>query len=712
MPTKSALSQEKVSYVGGASCKQCHSTEYQAWQNSHHDKAMQPASALTVLGNFNNTKFEYFGVQSRFYKRGDTFYVETDGPDGELQEYPIAYTFGVYPLQQYLIAFPGGRLQALNLVWDSREKEQGGQRWFHLYPDENIRHDDELHWTGLNQNWNYMCADCHSTNLNKNYDLDTDSYHTSWTDINVNCEACHGPASEHLRWAENPEKYVNSSGKGFSFQFDQQAVWRFINPDSTAAQRFPTEISRKEVETCAACHSRRTTSHPGTLPGDPLLEHFQPSLLTPPLYHVDGQVNGEVYVYGSFAQSKMYQAGVTCSDCHDPHSLKLRASGNQICAQCHLPTKFDTQTHHLHKQGSEGAQCINCHMPVKNFMVVDARNDHSFRIPRPDLSSTLGVPNTCNQCHSDESSEWAAEILEKHFGKPGKPHFAQALAAGLSGAQQAESQLAKLIFAQDQPAIARATAVSLLPNNMASQQSAMLLQQVAQSDEPWLGYALASVGEQIPAQHRPIFMVPLLYESSPVTQGLAAKSLAGISLSHLPADVNEKYQLGIKAFLDSNTFNADRPESLTNLANYFAEQNLTVKAADYYHKAISKAAYYTPAYINLSEVYRRGGDENKGRTVLQSALGQVQDASIIEYALGLSFVRDKQMDQALAYLESAATSQDAPAHYIYVYSVALDSAGQTDKAIQVLKQGLRQYPKNPNLSALLSSINQKRSGHN
>ena len=146
-------------YVGAATCAGCHEDEHNLWQGSHHDLAMQPATAETVLGDFSGATFEYFGTTSTFLRKNDTFHVRTDGPDGELTEYPIAYTFGLDPLQQYLIEMPGGRLQALSILWDSRAKAEGGQRWYHLYPDEPIRAGDELHWAGLNQNWNFMCAD-------------------------------------------------------------------------------------------------------------------------------------------------------------------------------------------------------------------------------------------------------------------------------------------------------------------------------------------------------------------------------------------------------------------------------------------------------------------------------------------------------------------------------------------------------------------------
>ena len=157
----------------------------------------------------------------------------------------------------------------------------------------------------------------------------------------------------------------------------------------------------------------------------PFLDAYLPALLEPGLYHSDGQIDGEVYEYGSFLQSRMHAASVTCSDCHDPHSLKLRAEGNALCAQCHLPERFDLSAHHNHEPGSAGAQCVNCHMPTKTYMVVDARRDHSIRVPRPDLSISLGTPNACTPCHADRPAQWAAEAVAGWYpgGRQTTPHY-------------------------------------------------------------------------------------------------------------------------------------------------------------------------------------------------------------------------------------------------------------------------------------------------
>jgi len=346
---------------------------------------MQLATETSVLGDFNNTTFTHFGVTSRFYKQGDKFFVKTDGPDGTLTDYEIFYTFGATPRQQYLMEFSGGRFQALGIAWDTRPQKEGEQRWFHLYPNEKIAHDDALHWTGQNQNWNYMCAECHSTNLQKKYSLATNHYETTWTNINVSCEACHGPGSHHVAWAgkkTHPTGKSQGTRKGLQIHFSPgtDKPWSFVS-EKHAGKRTPHVNTQTQIEMCARCHSRRTSITKTLEHGKPLLDTHLISLLEQGLYHNDGQIQDEVYVYGSFIHSKMYQAGVTCSDCHDVHSLKLRETGNARCTRCHRSEPFDTETHHFHQDNSEGAQCVNCHMPSKTYMVVDPRRDHSMVFP-------------------------------------------------------------------------------------------------------------------------------------------------------------------------------------------------------------------------------------------------------------------------------------------------------------------------------------------
>ena len=701
-PENKTIENTDDGFYGTQSCLVCHKEQHQYWQGSHHDLAMQAANSNTVLGNFDNGEFDYYGTVSKFYKKDEQYFVKTDGPDGKLHEYRIAYTFGVYPLQQYLIEFPDGKLQALNIVWDSRTETDGGQRWYHLYPNEEIEYNDELHWTGINHNWNFMCADCHSTNLQKNYNHITRNYDTTWSDINVGCEACHGPGEKHIAWAQKPTDTIKHKGLATTLSTGQQTPWE-IDPLTGNAKPQPERPLASEINVCARCHARRATGFADTLPQHKFLEDFRPALLTEPLYYSDGQIKDEVYVYGSFIQSKMYHAGVTCSNCHEPHSLKLRIEGNGVCAQCHSAEKYNSQEHHFHPVESAGAQCINCHMPTNTYMGIDERHDHSFRIPRPDISETLNTPNACTQCHQDQTDLWAKQVLIKHHGANTRPHFAQAIYAGQHGLPNAESLLTQLINDYDQPAIARATALSLLPSFL-SQQSAPLLQMAAHDKDPLIGLGLVSGLEKIPPQYRAAFAVPMLYDEHRINRSLAARSLTGVSLEQFPDKTLELYERAREENIASEIFNADRPESLVNLANAYLRESNFKKAENFYKQALEIAPHYAPAYINFSNYLRLKGDDKKGKELLLQGLTAVHNPAPLNFSLGLLLVRQQQHQQALTYFQRATESPLATAQYFYVYGVALNSAGQHAKAIEVLQSALDKFPYDQTLKSAMNSF--------
>ncbi|QIL89587.1 hypothetical protein GNX18_07345 [Microbulbifer sp. SH-1] len=696
-------------YVGAETCANCHQRAFKSWQKSHHDLAMKTPDSQSVVGNFENATFNYFGTESTFYRRDGKYFVRTDGANGELQEFPIAYTFGIYPLQQYLIAFPGGRLQALSISWDSRPKEAGGQRWFHLYPDEEIKPGDPLHWTGINQNWNFQCADCHSTNLQKNYDMASGTFATRWSELNVGCESCHGPGSQHVKWAglsEERRKAEPDRGLEISYAERQQTGWQMNAENGIAYLKVgSSKQTQKEISICAQCHSRRGTQHPGVRPKDDFLDFFHPALLSEDLYYADGQIKDEVYVWGSFAQSKMHDAGVTCSNCHDPHSLKLRAEGNAICAQCHLPSKFDATEHHLHSAGSEGAQCVNCHMPEKVYMQVDARRDHSFRVPRPDLSEKIGSPNACNGCHTDRPSIWAADILERKFGAP-EPHYGEVIHAGRAGVPGADQPLQALIMDESQPDIVRATAISLLPRYL-SRQSAQLLQIIAQGDNALLHLGLAQALDQIPQQVRPALAIPLLYEDERVIASLAANAIAGAPMDAYPESVGQRFDRALADYVAAAEFNGDRPESLLNLAGLRGREGNISAAESLLHLAVQRAPYYTPALVNLADLYRSSGREQRGEELLRSALEGAIDKAPLQHALGLSLVRQQRMADALEFLRQSADSQSTSSRYAYVYGVALNSVGRPDAAIVYQQAALKRFPGDPDILQLLISLNRE-----
>src|SRR5262245_25989791 len=421
--TSSTQTIAEPSFVGSQACAQCHQTQAKLWRASQHAHAMDHATDKTALGDFSDAGFDYNGVHSRFFRDGDKFMVETDGPNGKLAPFEIKYTFGIDPLQQYLIEFPDGRIQALSIAWDTRPKDAGGQRWFHLYPNEAIGHDDVLHWTKLNQNWNFMCAECHSTGVAKNYNAANDTYATRSAEIGVGCEACHGQGARHVAWARAQQSWwpfgkPQDPTKGLSVAFDERAEITWLPDPRTGKprRRIGPALLRKEVETCGLCHARRAAFSGDWMPGRWLSDTHLVAPLSRDLYFADGQMRDEAYNYGPFKQSRMFAAGVTCGDCHEPHAAKLRADGDNVCLQCHGRETYAAASHHHHERANPAVACASCHMPVRTYMVIDAGHDHGFRVPRPDESTKLGTPNACNACHADKSAQWAADAVSAWHG--------------------------------------------------------------------------------------------------------------------------------------------------------------------------------------------------------------------------------------------------------------------------------------------------------
>ncbi len=667
---------------------------------------MQEATEDTVLGDFGDARLTHFGVTSSFYRKDGKFMVRTEGVDGELQDFEVKYTFGVDPLQQYLIEFPGGRLQALGLAWDTRMKAQGGQRWFHLYPDEKIAHDDELHWTRSSQNWNSMCAECHSTNLQKNYDPGAKRFATTWSEIDVSCEACHGPGSDHVVWAEKKPGWEKFDGdKGLELLLDERkgVAWS-IDPQTGHAKPSKRRTSDKEIEMCARCHSRRSPITRDYAYGDRLMDHYMPRRLDEGLYFADGQIDDEVYVYGSFLQSKMYQAGVTCSDCHEPHSLELKAPGNGVCLACHQASKYDVTAHHFHQVGTTGASCAECHMPPRNYMVVDPRHDHSMRIPRPDLSVKLGTPNACNSCHKDRSSEWAVERVEAWYGQTPKGFqtYATVLHNARNPTPAAGSDLAALIRNTQAPAIARATSLAEIGPYLNRSTVDVLTANVA-DESPLVRAAILTALESTPPGIRVRLAWPLLSDPVRAVRIEAARLLASIPTGELKSAQRDLLKEGIQEYVDAQLAMAERPEAQVNLGNLYAARGEMTRAKSAYRAAIDLGPDFVPAFVNLADLHRAQGNEAEAEALLRRAIGSLPKNGDLHHALGLSLVRQKRLEDAVEHLRLAATLNKENSRYVYVYAVALNSTGKTQQAIMVLQGAHNTYPNNTDiLSALIA----------
>jgi Flp pilus assembly protein TadD len=687
----------EAALVGREACVGCHAAEDSAWRGSRHDRAMQPADSSTVLGDFGNATFRYTtGVLTSFFRRDGRYWVRTDGPDGALTEYPIAYTFGVYPLQQYLIAFPGGRYQALNVVWDTRPKSEGGQRWYHLYPDEKVDFRDPLHWTGPLQNWNHMCAECHSTGVRKGYEAASDSFHTTWTEIDVSCEACHGAGSRHVEWAApaNASRRERDSTMGLEIRLPKPAPGNWVFDSATPiARRSQPAGSGPEVETCGRCHARSSVLWAPYRHGESLDQSHRVSLLDDPLYEADGQQRDEVYEYGSFLQSRMSRAGVTCTDCHDPHRGGTRLADNGLCAQCHLPAKYDAVTHHRHPSGGEATLCVSCHMPARNYMGVDARRDHSFGIPRPDLSVTLGTPNACAACHRDRPAAWAADQLAGWFGPPDtiRAKYPRAIHAGRQGAPGAGDLL--MFIAQDtaSAAIRRATAVSLMPANSGAGTLSAL--QVALGDSSQLvRRAAAEALEGVSPGMRLRMGVPLLSDPSRAARLAAVSALASVPGPQWTPDDRTAFETAVAEYRASQMINGDRAEARTNLGNLARDLGRLEEAETEFRAAIRLWPRFTSAWIQLAELARARGGEGVTDSILRSGLAANAGSADLHHALGLSLVRQRRTAEAVAELGAAAGLRPEFARYAFVYGVAVHDTGDPARGLAILKKALETHP--------------------
>ena len=690
-----------------------------------------------MLGAFDGRQFGHQGTASRFFRRDGGHWVETEGPDGKLQAYAVAYVFGVYPLQQYLLALPGGRLQAFSIAWDSRPAISGGQRWFDLRESndrrgevgtddysitlpgaeplatpttpvvdatEKVHARDPMHWTGSYYNWNSRCAECHSTNLSKRFDPNSGTYATTWSEINVGCEACHGPGERHLALA-SAGRLPDAPDAGLAVDLRDAGAWRFV-PNETIARRSPAVGRPRQVEICAPCHARRTSLGEYRHGAD-LLDTHLPVLLEEGLYHADGQIREEVYVYGSFVQSRMYQAGVTCGNCHEPHGLRLRAPGNAVCAQCHLPSAYDNTSHHRHAANSPGAECVNCHMPATTYMSVDPRRDHNLRIPRPDISAIAGTPNACNACHADRTAAWATDALKNwgiHFGDAGS-HPARALQRARQGDARAAHGLQAIAMDADAPAIWRATAAAelgRLPSRQAVESAASLLT----DDNAMLRLGAVRAIGFLPWRQRLQMLEPLLRDPATAVRIELARALADVPLARTEPSVAVALDALFDEYLQTLSRHADMPESLSQQGNFLVARRLYERAEQAYRGALALDPQHVPTLLNLADLYRVLARDGEARTVLGRAIAWAPDQAAPHHALGLLETRADNQALGLRHLERAAALEAQGIRYRYVYAIALHDSGDTPAALQVLTSLLGAAPKHPDV--LLALVNYSR----
>ncbi|MDW4549237.1 cytochrome c3 family protein [Defluviimonas sp. D31] len=611
-----AGAQVPPAYVGSETCAGCHADETARWTGSHHALAWTKPSPETVIADFDGTSFAHDGMTARFRLGADGgYFVEVTEKDGNTKEYEVDSVAGIEPLQQYILETEPGRLQSFDVVWDSEQ-----HRWFHLYPDQDLPPDDGLHWTGPYKNWNARCAECHATGYRKNYDPAARTYASFKAEIGVGCEACHGPGEAHLTWAEGKEI------KGFSLDLDQYGF----------SQSFATTDSM--IQQCATCHSRREAYEDRSpFPGTPYHESYNLSLLRPGLYFADGQSQDEVYVYGSFLQSKMYAKGVGCGDCHEPHTAELVAEGNAVCTRCHNPSgnpdfpslepaDYDSAAHHFHEPGTTAAECKSCHMVERVYMGNDWRADHSFRVPRPDLATETGAPDACTGCHQDRTAGWAAErIAAWHPVSDNRgPHYGTTLARGRENPTAAAGDLADLAADESQPGIVRATAIWLL-ENADTPEPAGRLAPLLENEDPLVRAAAVGLQIKAPPQERVMRAIGLLSDPVRSVRIAAARAMLGSPIVRLPGPAQAALEAAMSDWQSSLASRFDFPETHLQLAGMALTMRSIPGATAAFREAVRMDPQRSDAWIMLVRLAATTEGAEAARAVLDEALAAAPD---------------------------------------------------------------------------------------
>lgn len=733
-------------FVGSPACQSCHAEQYQQWQQSHHHHAFAPARQDTVLGDFNAQPFRFSDGVARFTAPGDEegpyrITVESDESPDRSREYEVQFALGVYPLQQYILETQPGQYQVFALAWDARPAEQGGQRWFETQPGEIADEQNAFHWQQYFQNWNSQCASCHTTNFDKGYRAaaatQSAAYQSSWAEAGVGCEACHGPGSEHIGWARADAD--DNHSKGLIKPTVAAPKWTFAEGASIAslAEGSASAARHSQVETCAGCHSLRhplsdtsfstTDSH--------WANQFDPTLVNEPLYFADGQIREEVFVYGSFTQSKMYQAGVVCSDCHNVHSGAVKgfdsesiasSANDAVCAQCHRADIYAVPTHHHHPIDSEAARCVTCHMPERTYMQVDPRRDHSFHKPAPALSQLLGTPNVCTDCHSERDNAWAADQIEIWRGDTDNPasdwDFAhwqlQAASAASTDRAAVEQQRYRLLASSTTPVMKKAMLLASMPIDNADAYQSLIQRLNDAAPEVRLA-AINRLAEFDPAS-RENLLVPALNDEIKAVRLAATLALADLMQNK---NFSKRFllQQRVNQFIATYQQHPDLLHSQVKLAMLYQRTGNLVKSVKAYQRALLMVPDYLLAMINLADVYRMQGNDPAAEkqllkaidTAAQAAADGVtsattagtafdRQAAMAHYALGLLYARSKDYSRASDNLAQAARLDPVNTQYFYGWLLALDAQGQRAKALALLAESAL-TDSDPQLQALQRS---------
>lgn len=669
-PKEEAVAESKAikpsAYVGSDACQSCHAEAFNKWEDSHHFHAMEIPTAESVLGDFNNTTYEADGLKNEFYIDGEDYMVAVEN-NGARDTFKVKYTFGFEPLQNYLVETENGKIQTLRATWDTKNG-----KWYNQYAGEVFDKNDWFYFTNQSANWNGMCASCHSTDVSKNYDLGSDSYHTTFTEITVGCESCHGKGSRHIEMVNQSEYSADNSGFGA------------VNVGNYSFEN-----------TCGACHSRRSQYYENVQPGADYHDAYNIAWLSDRNYEVDGQIEDEDYVLGSFLSSKMHQNDVICTDCHDAHSTKLKLEGNSLCLQCHDQT-YNDKKHHFHEMNTNGADCVSCHMTGKDYMGNDFRRDHSFRIPRPDQSVNYGTPNACIGCHTDKPNEWAAEQIETWYGPERAPHFSDQLLSGWIDGNLTD--LVSLANDDSAAAIVRGTAIFYL-----SQTSLDLvynnIKKWTKSEEELVRKAAQQAIHDFPLEQRLTFAIPALGDKN---RGVRIEAVVNLidAEDQIPQAYALSYDQAMADYKAYMNYSSDFLEGQTQMAQYHYKKGNFNAAITSFRRALKIDSLRAEPRLNLAITYNILGENEKCLEQL-NLLESIEPGPQMYYMRGLLLAEMQNYPKAVSDLEKAIKLNPNNPTFYYNLVLIYKEMGDEKRAKLWLDAGITACPDDQRLPSLL-----------
>ena len=643
-----SASQTKIyeAYAGSASCRECHAEAFNKWAGSHHAEAERLVQTNRDLTAFVPAREFKHGTQKTFVQwHAGQALIAGFGPNHRWETNPVARVIGEDPLRQFLITFPGGRFQVQEASYDPRSNE-----WFNVYGSEDRQPGEWGHWMGRGMNWNSMCAACHNTRVQKNYDDATDSYHTTMSEMTVSCEACHGPLKAHVDWQK---KYGGTNDPSFP------------------------KLSREQTfNMCASCHARRADLTGDFVPGDKFDDHYELTTVdASDLFYPDGQIRDEDYEQSAFLGSKMQNAGLTCLDCH-PRSLHMaKLHGNALCMQCHkggfpkAPAITPTEHSH-HVDGSAGNECANCHMPQTVYMQRHSRHDHGFTIPDPLLTKQFGVPNACNRCHTDRNTDWSLKNVESWYGEKMQRHTrerAQIIARARSGDDASPTNLVRLLQTEEIP-YWRAVAANLLGNWPADRNvTPALLQGLNDTNAMVRSACVRSLAPLVDDETAARAIQSKLADPLRNVRVAAAWALRAT------LDTNSPAAADLKKFLD---INADQPTGQLQLGAFELVSGNATNGLHHFETAVKWDPYSPGIRHELAMVYSQLGRMQEAVAQLEATVKLAPQDAEFHFKLALALNETGDTPRMMTELEEAVTCN--PRHARAWYNLGLARSGQGD----------------------------------